>query len=229
MTADNALPDWHPDAAQRAKRLESGGISALSAVLHKLYRVRRLRPLVLKACARLENTDLHSQTLRHILKTYHDVTVGKYTYGSILTPGVLPPGSQIGAYGSVGKYLIVRRRDHPVDRPILHPFFYNRALGLLTRDSIPLDQDNPLTISNDVWIGDRVTILGGCRRIGNGAVLAAGAVVTSDVPPYAIVGGVPARVIRMRFDAARIAQIEDSAWWDRDIATLIAAPPFGAD
>ena len=118
----------------------------------------------------------------------------------------------------------MRRRDHPLDRPCLHPFFYNSALGLLTCDIIPLDRDNPLTIGNDVWIADRVTILGGCRTIGNGAVIAAGAVVTRDVPAYAVVGGVPARLIRMRFGPDRIAEIEASRWWEYDIATIIANP-----
>ena len=173
---------------------------------------------------------MHSQTLRRILTRHHGAEVGRYTYGSILTPGVLPPGSRIGAYGSTGKDLIIRRRDHPVDWPMLHPFFYNSALGLLKRDSIPANTDNPLVIGHDVWIGDRVTVLAGCRHIGNGAVLGAGAVVTTDVPAYAIVGGVPARIIRMRCNDASIARIEASAWWDRDIADLIAHPPFaGAD
>ena len=223
---DQAALDWHPDAVQRAQQQRLRSRSPLSALLQRLYRIRRLRPLVLRACARLEGTPMHSQTLRDILARDHGAQVGQYTYGSILTPGVLPPGSRIGAYGSVGKDLIIRRRDHPVDRAMLHPFFYNSALGLLTRDSIPQDRDNPLVIGHDVWIGDRVTVLAGCRHIGNGAVLAAGTVVTTDVPAYAIVGGVPARIIRMRFDDTRIAQIEASAWWDRDIADLIATPPF---
>ena len=226
MTCENLEPGWHPQAIQRARTMVRISARAPSRLLHRLYRIRRLRSLVLKACARLENGAMHSPTWRYILQTYHRATIGRYTYGSIMTPGILPPGSRIGAYGSVGSDLIVRRRDHPVSQPILHPYFYNSALGLLTRDSIPCDQDNPLTIGHDVWIGDRVTVLSGCRTIGNGAVLAAGAVVTADVPPYAIVGGVPARVIRMRFNAAQIAIIENSAWWERDIATLIADPPF---
>ena len=68
----------------------------------------------------------------------------------------------------------------------------------------------PITIENDVWIGAKVTVIGGVT-IGNGAIVAAGSVVTKDVKPYAIVGGVPAKVIRYRFDektrakASRIA------------------------
>lgn len=116
--------------------------------------------------------------------------------------------------------------DHPLGRPVLHPFFYNHRLGLLLHDTIPDNRDNPLTIGADVWIGDRVTILAGCRSIGNGAVIAAGAVVTRDVAPYTVVAGVPARPLRQRFDAARIAEIEASRWWERDPASLIQRPPF---
>ena len=151
---------------------------------------------------------MQSLTWRRILQSYHKVEIGRYSYGDILRPGVVPPGSSVGAYCSVGTDLIIRRRNHPVNRAILHPFFYNAALGLLKRDTIPQDRDNPLYIGHDVWIGDRVTILSGCQNIGNGAVIAAGAVVTHDVPAYAMVGGVPAKLIRMRFDMERVAALE---------------------
>lgn len=110
----------------------------------------------------------------------------------------------------------------------LHPFFYFSRLGLVKQDTIPAASDNPLDIGDDVWIGDRVTILSGCRRIGRGAVIAAGAVVTRDVPAFAIVGGVPARLIRMRFDPEQIARIENTRWWERDIADIVKDPELSA-
>lgn len=167
---------------------------------------------------------MFSATLRHLLKTVHGVGIGRYSYGAILTSDVLPRGSRVGNYCSVGGRLIVRRRNHPVEASVLHPFFYNSRLGLLSEDGIEAVTDNPLEIGNDVWIGDRVTILGGCRQIGNGAVIGAGAVVTRDVLPYSIVGGIPARLIRMRFGPERVAEIEASRWWERSIAELIADP-----
>lgn len=71
----------------------------------------------------------------------------------------------------------------------------------------------PVQIGNDVWIGANATILSGVA-IGDGAVVAAGSVVTTSVPPYAIVGGVPASVIKHRFPAATIASLLDIRWWD---------------
>ena len=184
--------------------------------------------MCLRLCQRLEGGPFFSQTLRLLLRDRHGVEIGHYSYGSILKPGVLPPGSRVGAYCSVGSGLIVRRRDHPTDRPVMHPFFYNHLLGIVERDTIPVDQANPLEIGNDVWIGDRVTILGACHKIGNGAVLAAGAVVTRDVAPYSIVGGVPAKHMRMRFSPDRIARLEESQWWTKSLPDLIENFPGGA-
>ena len=71
-------------------------------------------------------------------------------------------------------------------------------------------------IGHDVWIGDNVLIKGG-TKIGNGAVIAMGAVITKDVPPYAIVGGVPAKTIRYRFTPQEIAKLDCVEWYKRDI------------
>ena len=235
MTADPANGDMarsrtgpRPGSAAIAElaRRDRRSRHPLGPLLHRIYGLRRLRGLVRRLCERLENGPMLTQTWREILRQEHGVEIGRYSYGPILVPGVLPAGTKVGAYCSVGSGLIVRRRDHPVERPSLHPFFYNAALGLVSRDTIPSDRDNPLEIGNDVWIGDRVTILSGCRTIGNGAVLAAGAVVSRDVAPYTIIGGVPARPIRRRFDDARIARIEASRWWERRIADLAVDPPL---
>ena len=85
-------------------------------------------------------------------------------------------------------------------------------------------------IGNDVWIGQGATILPGAR-IGNGVIVAAGAVVSGEIPDYAIVRGNPARVSRMRFDDATIAALLDIVWWDWDIARIVAqeAAIVGAD
>lgn len=74
-------------------------------------------------------------------------------------------------------------------------------------------------IGNDVWIGANVIILDGIE-IGDGAVVAAGSVITKSVPPYAIVGGVPAKIIRYRFEKDKIEKLLILKWWDMDLAYL---------
>lgn len=74
-------------------------------------------------------------------------------------------------------------------------------------------------IENDVWIGTNAIIKGGIK-IGNGAIIAMGAVVTKDVPPYAIVGGVPAKVIKYRFNEEQIARLQEIKWWDKSDSWL---------
>ena len=83
-------------------------------------------------------------------------------------------------------------------------------------------------IGNDVWIGYEAVVMAGVH-IGDGAVVAARAVVTRDVPPYAIVGGVPARIIRMRFDERTIARLLETAWWDWPADRIRRAIPRLAD
>ena len=84
-------------------------------------------------------------------------------------------------------------------------------------------------IGNDVWIGYDAVVMPGVK-VGNGAIISSRAVVASDVPAYAIVGGNPARLIRQRFDAATVARLEQLAWWDwpveritRHLALIVAA------
>ena len=86
-----------------------------------------------------------------------------------------------------------------------------RSLSTYTRDA--WDNKGDIVIGNDVWIGYEAVILSGVT-VGDGAVIGTRAVVTKDVPPYTIVGGVPARPIRRRFDPQTIARLEELRWWD---------------
>ena len=143
----------------------------------------------------------------------------------------------IGRYCSFGENVQVGRGAHPVAWMSTSPFFYTYDSSMfdIGRDfeqgldyavyrpgnpgEIPIRNSKTINdflqltkIGNDVWIGHGAFILPGVT-IGDGAVIAAQAVVTKDVPPYAIVGGNPARVIRFRFDPDQIAALQELAWW----------------
>ena len=98
-----------------------------------------------------------------------------------------------------------------------HPYLYDSKLGVIDADRIDAVW---LVIEDDVWIGHNATILPGCKFIGRGAIVGAGAIVTEAVEPYTIVGGVPARALRRRFPTDVIAAIERSRWWEIDKAAL---------
>lgn len=216
---------WVAEPARLAAARQTAGRSRLARTLMPLYRVRRLRKLVLRVCRRLEGGPFFSSTLRQILARFHDVEVGAYSYGDVLKPGLLPPGSRVGRYVSSAEGLLVLRRNHPIDRLSQHPFFYNALLGFLREDTTATEAENPLEIGHDVWIGARVMILPGCRRIGNGAVIAAGAAVACDVAPYTVVGGVPARPMRQRFERSIAEAVERTRWWEHELDHLLANPP----
>lgn len=217
---------WRSDVVSEALARDAKSRMIGASIVLKLYGLRLLRPFCRWLCVTLEGGPLFSQTLREILRAFYGVSVGRYSYGPLLTPGAAPNAVEVGNYSSIGGGLIVRRRDHPIERRSTHPFFYNAKLGFLTEDTVPSNDDNPLKIGHDVWIGDRVTILSGCQVVGNGAVIAAGAVVTRDVPAYAIVGGVPAKTLRMRFSDLEIAELERERWWERPISELVGDDRF---
>jgi hypothetical protein len=149
----------------------------------------------------------------------YDYERGDYTYGN---PEVLFKGYgkfKIGKYCSIGPevsvvlgvghmsnwittYPFVTLRNAPIPKPSIHEMANNPKLK------------NPdVVVGNDVWIGYGETLLGGVT-VGDGAVLGARALITKDVPPYAIVGGVPAKVIRYRFHPEEIEKLLESKWWD---------------
>ena len=129
----------------------------------------------------------------------------------------------IGRYTSIGRHVEIGLTDHPTTWLSTTARQYNphylgwEKLTGKTVATCPHEISKPVAIGNDVWIGDHATIMGGVA-VGDGAVVAACAVVTKDVPPYAIVGGVPARVIKFRFDAETISDISQLEWWRHDIA-----------
>ncbi len=129
----------------------------------------------------------------------------------------------VGRYTSIGRHVEIGLTNHPTTWLSTSARQYNaHYLGWerLTGKTVATcshEISKPVAIGNDVWIGDHATIMGGVT-IGDGAVVAASAVVTKDVPPYAIVGGVPARVIKFRFGEDAVHQLQELKWWRYDLA-----------
>ena len=124
--------------------------------------------------------------------------VGRYTTIS---------ASLIGNYCSIADNVTIGPGEHPLDEASTNCL-------LLINCGIPVNLiEKDVVIENDVWIGTNAVILRGVR-IGTGAVIAANAVVTKDVPEYAIVAGVPARILRYRIEKNDAVKLLDSKWWE---------------
>ena len=131
------------------------------------------------------------------------VKVGNYTYGNLYVHiSNTERQLTIGNYCSIAENVcFVLSSDHPLNRVSTFPF-KTMILGI-PKDGL---SKGDIIVEDDVWIGYGATIMSGVH-IGQGAVVAAGAVVTKDVPPYAIVGGVPAKVIKYRFEPEMIEEL----------------------
>jgi virginiamycin A acetyltransferase len=171
-------------------------------------------------------TRLHLARL--IARRPGQIAVGAFTYGR---PKVRFPESgarlRIGRYGSIADGVeILLGGNHRMDWATTYPFpalagLWPEAEGVPGSEATRGD----VIIGHDVWLGSQCMVLSGVT-IGHGAVVAARSVVTRDVPPYAIVAGNPAKVVRLRFQEAEIASLLAARWWDAPPETVRALLPL---
>ena len=125
--------------------------------------------------------------------------------------------AQIGKFANIAAAVRIGPTDHPYERASLHHFTYRPQMyGFAeTADTAFFEHriSRITTIGHDTWIGHSATIMPEVS-IGNGAIVGSGAVVTKDIPPYAIAVGVPAKVVKYRFEPETIAALEEIKWWD---------------
>lgn len=144
--------------------------------------------------------------------------VGRFTYGE---PSIIGyhshQGVKIGSFCSIANGVtIIAGGRHLLSAKSTYPFNL-----MFEEDNLPWHEESrgSVVIGNDVWIGQGVTICDGVK-IGDGAVIGSMAVVTKDVEPYAIVGGNPAKLIRMRFDGDKIKELLEMKWWDKPLEEI---------
>ncbi len=153
---------------------------------------------------------LHSHILSGTIVNNSDI--GAYTY---ISKNALVQNSTIGNYCSISHDVILGLGAHPLNLFSTSTVFYkvHNALKVkLIKEDLDFKEFKPIIIGSDVWIGARVIVMDGIQ-VGHGAVLAAGAVVTKDVPPYAIVGGIPSKIIKYRFPENVRTSLLETEWW----------------
>lgn len=161
------------------------------------------------------------------VRTYGEITIkrdcdiGSFT---IINTGTrITKNTEIGKYCSIGRNCEIGAYEHPTSWLTSSPFAYNLKLhfpdykGAVKQSK--LNRPNVTIIGNDVWIGSSVIIQRGVR-VGHGAVIVGGSIVTEDVPDYSIVGGVPATIIKDRFPTHIAKRLLKSEWWNIDYKHL---------
>ena len=131
----------------------------------------------------------------------------------------------IGDFCSIARDVSMQEYNHRMDRLSTYNFGKHLFGGRSVDDAV---SKGPIIVGNDVWIGAKAIILSGVT-IGDGAIVAAGSVVTKDVPPFSIVGGNPARVIRYRFSPEIIAQLQTLKWWSWPLEKIKQHPALFTD
>jgi len=165
-----------------------------------------------------------SEQLREFYRDKYNVSIGKYTYGGCFSKNFNVGGEvEIGRYCSIAANVHYFGANHPMEMVSTSAYFYNKAFSRFEVRDIPRSK---LVIGNDVWIGYGAIITCGCKSIGSGSVIGAGSIVTHDVPPYTVVTGNPARILRKRHSDEASMILQELKWWEYDPDFLMKLYPY---
>ncbi len=149
----------------------------------------------------------------------NEVILGDFTY---IAANTNIAKTKVGKFCSIGPNCKIGLGRHPSREFVsTHPIFFStlKQAQITFADKNYFEEFENIEIGNDVWIGASVIIVDGVK-IGDGVIVAAGSVVTKDMPPYSIVGGVPAKIIKYRFEKEEIKKLLELKWWNLDIEYL---------
>ena len=157
------------------------------------------------------NTKLGRNTKVYPPFFLHNVQLGDYSY---VAKNCTITRCVIGKFCSIGPNFCCGLGLHPTNGVSTAPMFYSIAKqnGVTLCKENKTEEFKQTVIGNDVFVGANVTVIDGVR-IGDGAVIGAGAVVVDDIPPYAVAVGVPAKVVKYRFDEATVKTLLEKQWW----------------
>ncbi|MBX3744450.1 MAG: CatB-related O-acetyltransferase [Verrucomicrobiae bacterium] len=194
--------------------------SSLALRLYPRLGVESIRGALRQLALTLEGGPARSLTLREIFRRFHRVEVGLHTAGPCrLHPKVFHVGTAFGRYVSVASTVRTFTRNHTIYTKSTSGFFDNPAAGIVKSDLVSWGR---LVIGHGAWLGHQAILLPPAERIGEGAIVTAGSVVYTNVPPYAIVSGFPARVIGYRYPKPVIEELLASRWWELSPSRLAA-------
>ena len=167
-------------------------------------------------CCINDKTEIAGHT--HILQNCYinNSFIDSYTY---IGRNCIVQNTRIGKFCSIANDVFIGLGKHPTDLISTSPIFYRKKNTLkiqLVDEDYEFEEYDAISIGNDVWIGTRAIIMDGVN-IGNGAIIASNSVITKDVPPYAIVAGVPAKLIKYRFSEEKIKKIQELEWWQMSL------------